>query len=64
MRSFSHPAAKREGGRLSNHQRAMHEELRACGHTVIVGTAAEAIAHMEWVLGVPAAGLLPEKDTP
>ena len=42
--------AKAETGHTSVAQKQMHEDLRACGHTVVVGTAAVVIRAMQQVI--------------
>lgn len=57
-RLFLHPAtgvsvwweAKAEKGRVSVAQEQMHDDLRACGHVVVVGTASVMIRAMQEIL--------------
>jgi hypothetical protein len=41
---------KRVGGKATPQQRALHEALRACGHTVVVGPAQDQIAEMDRIV--------------
>jgi hypothetical protein len=47
---------KRVGGKATPQQTALHDDLRACGMTVVVGPASVQIAEMERIVTMRAEG--------